>query len=90
VVQTRRVLRGARTPVSRIWSGCNYRATDVDAAAMMVPTIDGWIEQWYGPPPVLMDIGWLEAPAAISPVSSDPLFKTTRCVTRSTLRHTTV
>jgi hypothetical protein len=35
----------------------------------------------------LIDIGWLDAPGARLPVSSDPLFKTTRCVT---LRHTTV
>src|SRR5687768_10984556 len=37
-----------------------------------------------------MDIGWLDAPAARSPVSSDPLFNTTRCVMPSTLRQTTI
>jgi hypothetical protein len=37
-----------------------------------------------------MDIGWLDAPAARSPVSSDPLFKTTRCLMVSMLCQTTI
>jgi hypothetical protein len=34
--------------------------------------------------------GWLDAPGARSPVSSDPLFKTTRWVMPSTLCQTTI
>jgi len=37
-----------------------------------------------------MAIGWLDAPGVRSPVSSDPLFKTTRCVMPSTLCQTTI
>ena len=39
---------------------------------------------------MLIDIGRLDPPGAISPVSSDPSFKTTRCVMLSTFCHTTV
>jgi hypothetical protein len=39
---------------------------------------------------VLIDIGWLVAPGAMSPVSSDPLFNATRCLTLSMLRQTTI
>src|SRR3989442_10063429 len=35
-------------------------------------------------------MGWLDAPGLRLPVSSDPSFRTTRCVMLSTLCHTTI
>jgi hypothetical protein len=56
----------------------------------MLPTITGWIEQWYRPPPEPIAIGWLEAPGARSPVSTDRSSRTTRCVVVSTLCQTII
>src|SRR5215510_10060838 len=55
----------------------------------IVPTMDGWIVQWYAPTARRI-IGALNAPGARLPVSRVPSFNTTRCVTVSTLCHTTI
>src|SRR4030095_9639570 len=55
----------------------------------MLPTITGWIEQWYGPA-TSIGMGPLEAPGRRSPVSTDPSFSTTWWVTLSTLCHTII
>src|ERR1041385_425113 len=62
---------------------------DAHCPLVIVPTIDGWIVQWYGPT-ALSVIGALNAPGAILPVSRLPSFSTTRCVTVSTLCQTTI
>jgi hypothetical protein len=47
------------------------------------------MEQWYDAPLEPIVIGWLDAPGARLPVSTDPLSRTTRCVMLSMLCHTT-
>src|ERR1700746_834792 len=55
----------------------------------MLPIISGCMAQWYGAPLAPIVMGWLDAPGARLPVSTDPLSSTTRCVMLSTLCHTT-
>src|SRR5882672_12082381 len=47
------------------------------------------MEQWYGPT-VPSTVGELKTPGSRFPVSTDRSFNTTRCVTLSTLCHTTI